>query len=228
MGQPFHLRMKSRRTGETVELSGEFPNEDWSRLVFFRQQADKLEQTEMVQHGCGVRLSSVMIPEGATYEVSMPPRPYVAEFMHAMRPFVLKKDSSYFPSICNVLSRHFDHPVPRQLLTARRDHFLGRMFNSMLVISWNERALNTDEALREWAQAFEYHPDPDEMAKFAHADALVPLAPIYLSMLFDQAKAVLSVASMVEGLEKRGGVEQVHHLYLETATVGGTITFAVE
>src|SRR5437763_326313 len=99
MGQPFHLRIRSQCTGETVELSGEFPNEDWSRLVFFRQQADRLEQTQMVQQGCQVGLRSVMTPEGATYEVSMPPRPYIAEFMHAMRPFVLKGEASYFPSI---------------------------------------------------------------------------------------------------------------------------------
>jgi len=198
------------RTGEKASCAGEFPDDEWKRLDRFLEYADELSATGMVRNKRTISYSMKWHHEqGESHEATLPPPDELSAFLHRMRPFVLDNEPTHVPRILNVLARRVTLPQARRILDIHRKRFLKQL-DGDLRISTGEVELTSEETLKKWLNAFEYHRDEDKQLELrAVTEGFPPPSSraIFLISLFDKANAVFETASLIRALKKRGRAE---------------------
>jgi hypothetical protein len=228
MAKHFHVATSSK-SGDAGEFEGDIPDEEWARLVRFAQCADRLASTGMVRDGCHVSVTlNADIREGIKVEGAAPLDDDLAAFLHRMRPFVLQDEATYFFKACNILAKYVAEPLFRRLLGRLRDLFSGEDFLAQIQIGVNNTLINTDEMLKNWLNADEYHGDEDKRRELEQLRKVFPeqgSRALFASMMMDKAKAVLEVARIVRAMEEGGGATTTHKP--ATRSVTGNLVFEV-
>jgi hypothetical protein len=142
----------------------------------------------------------------------IPPEDDIDAFLHRIRPFVLQKDKdTYFPNVCDILSRYLKHSQLRASIQRQRDRFLGKEFQSKVQIMSNEAILNTDETLKNWLNAFEYHRDVPKQEELKTLHQILPLESsraLFVGMIVvNKAATVFEIARIVRTLERCQGTQ---------------------
>lgn len=211
MSQSFCASFVIPETQERVEVRGEFSSDEWERLLRFAEYAEELEETALFQNGGEIRANFSLDGNGVFNDSSVfPSRPVVAELIHALRPIILQKEPTHFLRVCNLLSKHYSHPYLRKMIDRLRRHFVVNPSEDGWRFEVDEFALNSEEALDAWLNAYEYHRDADKRAELERLHAGPPndfSKAVFLLLLLRKAEAAITVAGLIRAIEKRGGAE---------------------
>ena len=91
-----------------------------------------------------------------------------------MRPFMLKREPTFFPSVRNVLAKQLTQPAFQQYLGLQKVIFGGRRCQTFQFVA-DGLMINSAETLDLWLNAYEYHRDDDKRAVIETAcDDFVP------------------------------------------------------
>ena len=213
MDQPYKIIVRVESTNEPVELSGHIPCEDWSKLLRFRDEADRL-----IEHliECGdlnvnfsVNWNSVegifKVETENTYKDI-----YMSVILHRLRPFQLNDESSCFYRMVNTLNRYMKHDLLNMHFKFFKDLFSGKNFQSQMIVTLmsddqKNIIVNSEKTIMDWIYAYEYHRDDEKQRFIKDIDKVMPVPlsrSIFKSMLIDKIKAVTSLRDMIYGIER--------------------------
>jgi len=209
MSQPFTIEVRRVGVEASETFSGSFSDAEWDTMLRFVAYADELKVI-LRSAGFSINFDLEYTKEaGVRFSSMLPSRERVASLLHHLRPFVLDKESTFFPRVCGLLRRVVPLPLFREMLESILGLFFDRDFQLQLILSVNEQVVNSDEGVRLWLNGFEYHRDAEKRARLEALGGVLPLSgqrAVYVSMMVDKANAVLRLASIIEGFKRRAGV----------------------
>ena len=130
---------------------------------------------------------------------TLPSRDVCDAFLFRLRPFVLKNERTFFVNVCSLLGRSLSDPGIHALLRSHRDQWEGRILRSMLRISDSVGPLNSDNAVMDYLNAFEYHREETKRNRLQVThDALGEqgMRAFYFQLLAEKAVAVINIAAL--------------------------------
>jgi hypothetical protein len=205
MPTPFKLRLENTRTGEVAELAGAIDDAHWKILKRFTEFAAELDEAQYVKLQMPLRFAITWNHEtGFEKPTDLPPAQQVREFLHLLRPFLLEDEPTNFLKVCNIFAKYFDHPLFRQNLKELRRSFQGKRSQSYFTISSDDLVLNSEEALKLWLNAFEYHRDEHKRERLNAVHQAMPLEiskALFIDLLRYKVEAIWWVAAFIKRIE---------------------------
>ena len=138
---------------------------------------------------------------GFSYSVDLPPNDQVLALMHRLGPFVLKNEPTYFYKICNILGKQIKDEDFRKYLESVKNLFSGQNFRNIAVLRSNDIIINSEDTLKIWLNAYEYHRDPDKRVELEMLHKIVPIEAsraIFIMMLYDMSRAIFIISNMIK------------------------------
>jgi hypothetical protein len=182
-------------------VEADISDADWTALLNYRKYATDLRATEIVRAGAPCKLSLRFNAQtGMSYSTELPPDDSVLALFHRLRPFVLNDEPTNLYRVLNIIKRAFDDAGFRRFLDALKEFSSGRRMQAMILMKSNDVVINCDETLQKWLNAYEYHRDPDKQKEIDALHELFPLEAsraVFVSMMFDKARAILVVADLI-------------------------------
>jgi hypothetical protein len=204
------------RNAEVEQVcEGLIPDEDWDRLIAFRDHATELQSSEWVKAGLD-KDYSVRSDAAGRPIVDVPGRPTdaaVRELLLLLRPFVLQKEATSFLRVLGVLRRYLKHPAFDTLFERHRRVFLKGEFGlygeisvggpGVNPLSDEMLVLNDSDTLDLWLNAFVYHRDADKrkelLRHMGRKDDELSLAALR-ALIADKAWMVLWLADFINDM----------------------------
>jgi len=211
MPQAFTVIERYRETEGSASATGEFSDAEWELLVRFADYADELRSTRVVSQGARVSYSVKWSQEdGESQTATLPPPDDLSAFLHRLRPFILDGEPTFAPKICKVLKRRITLPGFRERFDILNQLFFGK--GEKLSISLGEVNVNTEQTLKKWLNAFEYHRDLDKQEDLVPLTKAFPddsLKAILAIELMGKATVIIRLAQLVRGIQQRGQFELI-------------------
>jgi hypothetical protein len=164
---------------------------------------DALVNTPLMKAGFGVHMEMTFgCGEGQNHGIktNLPAMDDVCLLLHKLRPLILEREVMSFVRTRNLLSERLNDKSVRAVLKHLLQLYDGRVSRSVVRIKVNERLINSEEFLFSWLNAHEYHRDEDRQKEIAELDAAYPeegSRAIWIAMLIDKCKAILSLAAII-------------------------------
>lgn len=165
--------------------------------------ASRLKTAEALKDGV-VRRSGIRWSTEEGWQVTSPlPEAQVRELLHLIRPFVLKKERTEYPSVTKLLGRRITDPKVRRDLREARKIFAGGVSRFHYGIFANGVMLNCEPVFHAWINGYEYHQDVEKRALI---ESLCPGTSfefgrgLLVDILLDKALLVLDLATFLEAL----------------------------
>jgi hypothetical protein len=196
----YRIKLLNATKEEIARLEGYFDAPDSSLIRGLVQEAERLSRAAFVQDGMTGPLVFHFDAVKGTASGSLPPRSVVAEFIHQLRPFVLHKEPCFFPKVLNVVARKLRDDRIHKRFDLWRDQFNGKASQSTFTFTVADQVVNSDETLRLWLNAFEYHRDDDKQQALAAVFGVVPeeaCQVFFFDLLVSKSEAVLSLADLL-------------------------------
>jgi hypothetical protein len=200
------------RDGRLVECLCTFTSEEWQRLLRFAQLADELRQTKLVAAPGALRWTQNVDNEG-TVDFRVLEAPTPDEFralLHLMRPFILSDEPTNFGRVRNILAKQLRDPDFQRYLEREAARFTGAIAGRIRFIS-DGVVLNSDETLRKWLNAYEYHRDHEKAQELeALHDGFMPMEMTRMHMIelvLDKTRAVLELLNAIRSIECNSNIE---------------------
>lgn len=210
MPQAFACQFQEAPDGPLIPLRFEIPDDAWAQLCEFVTHAETVRQSRFLNNG--IRINFKLTFRADTMEVgfsgNLPPDDDVGILLHRMRPFVLNKEATYLPKICNILSRYIEHDGFRAAIKQLLAEFKGKAFQQQVKIEAEGRILNSDDMLTHWLNAYEFHHFDDAKSAFSVFSTILPenwQRALFISMMLDKARAMLNTWVIVAWLQRRDG-----------------------
>ncbi|MGK5092752.1 hypothetical protein WDW89_12150 [Deltaproteobacteria bacterium TL4] len=113
----------------------------------------------------------------------------------------LQDESTEFYKVSGLFIKKFGHDQNIKADLIRfREQYQGKRFQSQMVLSLNDVIINSEETVKNWLNAHEYHRDQDKQKELEELSKLLPLdamKPIFLSLLTDKAYAICGLARLI-------------------------------
>ena len=195
------LVIKEQATGNETQLSGTFSDEQTEILKAYYRYVEELSEVKVLKDGFPAKVQlQYEAGKGMAYSTQLPPDNDVWAFLHKIRPLVLNDEHASYNRTTGIIAKAFPHPNIRLLIKAARKVYDGRSFQQQIKIKTAGMVINSDEVLRHWWNATEYHRAQDEPKKVMNAlDAVLPpkvSRAVFLMLLSDQALAVFDVITV--------------------------------
>jgi hypothetical protein len=208
--QTFNITARNTVTGEAERLAGEFDDAEWGQLMRFLDRSFRLARCGIVwtQHDLKFGMSA-KVGEPTTFTATLPPERDIAEFLHAMRPFVLKGEPTSFLHVRNILARRLTLASVREHLDQLRERYSGK--HIPFAVQFNDITLTSEEALAKWLNAFEYHQDSDKQEELEAMFRVFPedsARALFIYHMLQRASAVGKLGALIDGLVKADGTER--------------------
>lgn len=189
------------KTGKQKVIKCEFENKEWEKLLSFLEYTKELRKTDIVQKGApgGLKINYEK-NKGMTYSVNLPPDDSILALIHRLRPFILKKEPTFFHNTSNVLKRRLSDEQIRVFITYLKDLFDGK-FMQAVKISSNNQLINSEKILQKWLNGFEYHKDEGKRKEILNLHKLFPLdasRAIFVMMLYDKVRAIKGLGQFIQ------------------------------
>jgi len=121
-------------------VSREFPDNEWERLVRFKDHAARLLATGLLQRGPLPNYTFQWDREfGILHLAVLPSEDDTAAFLHRMRRFVLQREPTFFNKICNIISRRVDLPMCTEALDKQKDSLASDWGSRFRLDRWSSR-----------------------------------------------------------------------------------------
>lgn len=117
-----------------------------------------------------------------------------------MRPFILQGERTSFANIQGLLGRKFNSPLVHGWLKGARKVYSGEHMQAQVRIHANDIDLLTEETLRLWLNADEYHRDQESREAVRNLEVMLGrdgFRAIMLNLLVDKARAVMALHAIV-------------------------------
>ncbi len=207
MAHCFTVTIRNKKTGEAQSVSREFLDDEWARLIRFRDNASRLLATGLFQRQALPSYAFRWDREfGVSHLTVLPSDDDADAFLHRMRRFILKREPIFFKAVCNIISRRVDLPMCTEAIDKQKDRFACKRLG--FSIQAGPLVLTSDAALEKWLYACEYHEDDDKPQDLAALYEIFPkpaARALFLTSLLEKAAAVATVASLIDAIEERKG-----------------------
>lgn len=210
----YHIEVK-RAGGRSRHFRGCIPNEDWSRLLEFRDEVRRMTShfvrcgitnlnisTTLSWDQDGLRSSSKTDLNDGHMNI----------ILHSIRPFHLKKEPFYFCKMLKILNRHINGNPINMLFRKAKDDFLGRNFQSQVSISsilgadpGQHHTINSEDTLNLWLNAYEYHRDEEKKLLLDDILSSIPRGfgvSVFKSMMIDKIRAIIWLSDFISAIEE--------------------------
>lgn len=208
LNHPFKLTISLDNEHQSIFMCGDIADKDWSLLNTFVEYADELIEATIYKKGKGISMSLNWREDaGLKFECSMPNEEDVDNLLIKLRPFVLIKEKTYFPRICNVLNRNFQHPLFQRFIKFYKDIYLGKnqpmYLNFFSAKTGDDTVINSEKTLNDWLNSMKFHRDSDKREKLQTLYDEMKLGSgmidvLLVNMLLDRARVVLDVNKIVK------------------------------
>lgn len=214
---PHKFRFTITEHGQSDQLSGEFPDEDWQRLELFLDCSYRLARCRIAVTQKDLKLHvSAKIGEPTLFTAQLPPEDDVAAFLHCMRPFILEREPTNFLKVRNTLRRRLTLGAAQRYLDRLKDLYSGKDFPVIIEVGTDSGTLSltSDEAITKWlnaAGAGGYHQDADKGAELQAMYRIFPKESaqvLFLGVLLGRAAAIGRMGALIDNIAKREGVAQ--------------------
>ena len=136
------------------------------------------------------------------FTVKLPDQDDKSVLLHGLRPFILKNEDTYLIKICNLLSREIESDLFRHHLRYQKKIFNIKKDTQAVQITENVREIiNSEETLKIWLNAYEYHRDTDKIEQMERLTEFLPIDVveyIMIDALLEKAKVVLKISEVVQ------------------------------
>lgn len=198
------LQITKNESDEKVVLNVSFDDNEADTLSEFVKYAEDLLRIDVVRNGAPGKFNLKWDKEkGMTFSYDVPEENLVLPLLHRIRPFVLKKESTYVPKIVNLLSREFDDNDARKYLKYQKDRYLGKIFQKQIVITSNNVILNSEEVLLKWLNAHEYHRNRNLAEELEGLHKIMPLETsraFFIMLIFEMVESIFNLASFIKSI----------------------------
>ncbi|MGE3521603.1 MAG: hypothetical protein AB7I96_01965 [Candidatus Dadabacteria bacterium] len=142
---------------QKITFSGEFTDDEWEVLENFMKEARKLFDSEIFPSKLKVNIGINWDEKvGFTDNSSLPSDDAISILLHKIRPFILQKENTYIPKVCNTLRKRISNSRVVEWINEDRDQFLGKHFESHMRIVYGNRTdpnikrtqINSEETLQ--------------------------------------------------------------------------------
>lgn len=200
------IRYREAGSGNIIHAHAEFTDYEFKALGRYAEYAHHLGLSSYFKQENPLSLKiSWSEDDGFGSECEIPDDDLISSFLHRLRPFILQEEQTYFHKICKILSRRLDNVAIRMKIAEQKKIFDGDCIRSMVMISSNEKIVNSEEHLRKWLNAFEYHRDIDKQKEMNELHWLLPLntyRALFLQMLCEKSDAVFYAQWLIKGLRE--------------------------
>lgn len=197
----FSLTCSVEGAEEKQVISGNLSDEDEEDFIEFLTSAERLFQTSFLRKGANARLVINHDLESGklTIESQLPPDDELFAFLHLFRPFYLQ-DRTFFNTISNKLKKILPDENLRMFIDFQKEVFKGSKFQESFNLRLGEDPINSDELLRKWLNAYEYHKDKDKKKQLDQIHKWFPLSAskvIFIHMLTDKVVAINNLCGLI-------------------------------
>lgn len=205
MWKQFSVTLSNPRMSSPVVAKGAIPDQEWRRMLAFAQYSRDLRSAALLNRDPPWSYRFAFSEGEGVKAPNMPPPIEVRELAMLLRPFILQDETTYFYKIVNLFDKHFVPAEFREVFEAWRGRFSGRDGQELFRVEFRGIVLNSEEGLRLWLNAYQFHRDEDKRAILSQIEgSAVPFEVaegLFVEMLTCQAEAVLLVGSFIERLD---------------------------
>ena len=182
------------------------PDKLLALLADYSKRADDLDRTDFLKHYKKLNVTlHTAVGKEPWVTGDIPSDQTLWMTFHKLRPFQLKNETTYFPKICNSLSRHFSHPSLSLLFKHWKQRFLGEWFSKSFPIVAVDNILNSESYFDKYVNSTEYHFDPDKGKTVKEAAQFLPLESqkaLIVVLLHGKLSAITTVKSFIKLINK--------------------------
>lgn len=214
MPHHFNVTITDTKTEQTEQLSGDFPDPEWAQLLQYLDASFRLADCRFAETRSQLSLNvSWKQGEQVAFKAGLPPEDDIAAFLLRMRPFILQKEPTYFFKIRKILMQHIALPSARRYLDGLADRYTGKKIPMMIEVSSQAGTLSltSDEAIKKWLNAFEYHQLPKERVELLAMYEVFPensARVLFLYAMLERASAIGKMGALIDGLKQRDGAKK--------------------
>jgi hypothetical protein len=157
----FIIRFPSNATSQVSEAQfPDFPLEAWDLLHEFIAFSNEAHKTRFARELGSYKPSFHFSNSGPIRNVGVvPDDEALSTFLLKYRPILLKKERTEFTRICNLLTRHVNHPSFTTMMKEIRDEYSGKALRLLCEFETDGVQLISQTFLESYLNAFEYHRD---------------------------------------------------------------------
>lgn len=200
------IRYREAGSGNIIHTHAEFTDIELKVLSSFAEYAHYLGLSSYFKEEKTLKLKITWTEEdGFESESDVPDDDLISSFLHRLRPFILQEEKTYFHKICKILSRRLDNVAIRNKIAEQKKIFDGERIRSMVVISSNEKIINSEGHLRKWLNAYEYHRDTDKQKELEELHWLLPhdtYRALFLQMLCEKSDTIFYIQWLIKALRE--------------------------
>lgn len=183
------------------------PNEEWEQLNKFHRNVESLRSTNFVQQRRG---GSVIFNwkegEGLRYSGKQVEEDPVWAMLLKLRPFVLKNERCFLPTILKILKRRLDHVIFHQDLDRVRDVFFLKVMEENMPLRGQGRPPLSQQVVMDWLNSYHYHQDEAKretvLADLGQLSEVQDGMSTILFALVDMIQSILYTGDIVETLQR--------------------------
>lgn len=199
---------------DPVTITYTIEDSDIAILEAYCKYVDELSTATLVKHGIPTSFEfKYKTGEGCQFSATLPDWDHVAVLLHRLRPLILHKEHASFDTVSGIVGRILSSPYAKRTLKEIRKTYSGKRFQSQILIASDGSLLNSEDALMNYLNAFEYHRDQDKALEFGRLHQLLPSEAsksLLLILLSEKIKACYSMADLIKLILCKA-VIQGHH-----------------
>ena len=204
-GQQVTVGYKVHESGEERSFTVFFSGDELRQLRLFLRHVEELKAAGVLQQGLACSTEMTATPDDVAWKVSMPDRASLSVLLHHLRPLILQQEEANFLKTAKLVARRVEDSRLRGVIKNLRREYDGRNGQAMMKLEHNGKVLNSDEALFEWLNGFEYHRD-EEKRQGIEAIRAIPrdvVLAVLIGQLVDKVRAILGLEQFVAVLVYR-------------------------
>lgn len=188
-----------------------FEDEEWELLRRARAYCADVRVPELIERGTWSTKLTIRweAGQGLIAFGSLPPDEEISAVLHRLRPLILENEPTYFHRVTNIVARRAGDPGMSSLIDRLKALFAGKAFQQAVTITVDGRTVNSEETLKTYLNAHEFHRDEDKQAEIASLQEMFPtqaIRGIFILLIVDKLKAIRGLEMLLETLEgKREG-----------------------
>ena len=161
-------------TTASVKISTDMSASDLKVLRDFHDRVLILSKTKLVKGSdSGIKANLKINAEtGFSVNVALPPEEQLAEFLMAFRFFYLKKESTFFPRIVNLVGKYSDESY-RQVANLIKQQWSDSLFKKAMGVKLNGKNISSDYLIDLWFNAHYFHNDEKKKAELEELNSLL-------------------------------------------------------
>lgn len=221
MDHPVDLTLMEQDGNERHVLA-DFDDDEWRVLHAYLTYVNELAEARLLKAGIPTSLNLHWDAESGLMSVQaeLPSWDDVVVVLHKLRPIILEKESTSFPKVRSLLGKRLEDEYIRAFTKQVHDVYSCKKLQSLMKMTVNgDILLNSDEALKIWLNAHEYHRSQKEQEKFEHMTQMITFdgaRAILLVVLAEKVKAIFQLAALVANIvgQEKSVSLQVYPAYL--------------